>query len=63
MRLSTEQIKNLQGILKKQGLNYSSEQAQDAGMAILRFVLVKAHQNKLLIKYTEVQDETIITRK
>jgi hypothetical protein len=42
MRLSDERIKSLQELLKEYyGLKYSTEQAQDAGLAIMRFVLAK----------------------
>lgn len=42
MKLSDERIKQLQVLLKKQlGLDYTAEQAQEAGLAIMRFALVK----------------------
>jgi hypothetical protein len=38
MRFTAEEITQLQAILKRRfGLDYSAEQAQDAGRAILRF--------------------------
>lgn len=44
MRLSSERIESLQALLKElHGLDYSTEQAQEAGLAIMRFVLAK-HQ-------------------
>jgi len=43
MRLSSERIKALQALLHElHGLELSEEQAQDAGLAIMRFVLAKA---------------------
>ena len=44
-RISPEHIKELQKLLKKQtGKDYSDEEAQDAGIAIMRFVLAKKSQ-------------------
>ncbi len=49
MRLSDERIKSLQVLLKNVcGLEYNNEQAHEAGMAIIRFVLAKAHREKEL---------------
>jgi hypothetical protein len=49
MRLSTDRIKSLQALLKEQcGLEYTEEQAQAAGMAIIRFVMAKAQREKEL---------------
>lgn len=43
MRLSSERIKALQALLRElHGLELSDEQAQEAGLAIMRFVLAKA---------------------
>ena len=42
MKLSTELINSLKLLLKEHyGLEYSDEQAQEAGLAIIRFVAVK----------------------
>lgn len=42
MKLSPEQIKSLQKILKEQiGRDYSDEEAQQTGLAIMRFVIAK----------------------
>lgn len=47
MRLSNKQIKKLQKLLKDElGLDYTHEQAQDAGLAIIRFVVAKRHRSK-----------------
>jgi hypothetical protein len=47
MRLSPEHIKKLQKILKEQlGLDYTDEQTQEAGMAIMRFVLAKEQRKR-----------------
>ena len=49
MRLSNERIKVLQALLKElYGLNYTDEQAQEAGMAIMRFKVAKAQREKEL---------------
>lgn len=51
MRLSNERIKALQVLLKEQtGRDYTDEQAQEAGMAILRFVIAKAQRKRDLTK-------------
>lgn len=50
MRLSNEHIKSLQILLRKEcGLELTDEQAQEAGMAIMRFVLAKAQREQQLI--------------
>lgn len=50
MRLSNERIESLQALLrKKYGLELSTEQKQEAGMAIMRFVIAKARRKKELI--------------
>ncbi len=42
MRLSPKQIKELQALLKEQtGKDYTDEEAQEAGLAIMRFVAAK----------------------
>lgn len=42
IRLSPKRIKELQKLLKEQtGKDYSDEEAQKAGLAIMRFVLAK----------------------
>lgn len=49
MRLSDERIKSLQALLRrKYGLELTDEQAQEAGMAILRFVIAKARREQEL---------------
>ena len=41
-RISPERIKELQKLLKEQtGKDYSDEEAQEAGLAIIRFVIAK----------------------
>jgi len=51
MRLSNERIKALQVLLKEEfGLDYTDEQAQVAGMAIMRFVIAKAQRKQDLAK-------------
>jgi hypothetical protein len=52
LRLSGERITSLQKLLKElYGLDYTAEQAQEAGMAIMRFVAVKTHREQELIPY------------
>lgn len=49
MRLSNERIKALQTLLKEEfGLEYTDEQAQEAGIAIMRFVIAKIQREKEL---------------
>jgi hypothetical protein len=49
MRLSDERIKELKILLKElYGLDYASEQAQEAGLAIIRFVIVKTQRRREL---------------
>ncbi len=54
MKLSDERIKSLQVLLKTStGSDYTAEQAQDAGMAIIRFVIAKAQRKQQLLKLRE----------
>lgn len=54
MRLSSERVKSLQVLLKELcGLDYTDEQAQEAGVAIIRFVSVKAQRKRELSKNEE----------
>jgi hypothetical protein len=55
MRLNTERIQALQRLLKNElGLDYSDEEAQQAGLAIMRFVVAKyRHSNSLTNKKGE----------
>ncbi len=49
MRLSDERIKELKGLLKElYGLDYTEEQTQEAGLAIMRFVIVKTQRQREL---------------
>jgi hypothetical protein len=51
MHLSNYRIKALQALLKElHGLELTDEQAQEAGAAIIRFVVAKAQRQKELIK-------------
>jgi len=44
-RISPKRIKELQKLLKEQtGKDYSDEEAQEAGLAIIRFVIAKETQ-------------------
>jgi hypothetical protein len=55
MRLSNEQIKELQGLLHElTGIEYSPEEAQTAGLAIMRFVYVK-ELRKYQLKSKEIE--------
>lgn len=54
MKLSDERIKSLQALLKANtGRDYTAEQAQDAGMAIMRFVIAKVQRRQELSKLKE----------
>lgn len=58
MRLSSERIKSLQALLKKlYGLDYTDEQAQEAGVAIMRFVTAKAQRQQQLRNRKELASE------
>ena len=49
MRIKPERLQALKTLLKEQcGLDYTDEQAQEAGMAIIRFVLVKERRAEQL---------------
>jgi len=49
MRLSNERIKALQALLKElHGLELTDEQAQQAGLRIMRFVIAKAQRQQEL---------------
>lgn len=51
MRFSPERIKELQRLLKEHcGVEYSEEQAQQAGIAIVRFIVVKERRRQELAK-------------
>jgi len=54
MRLSNELIKSLQAHLKElYDLDYTDEQAQDAGVAIMRFVIAKVQREQELLNEKE----------
>lgn len=57
MRLSSNQVASLQTLLRELGLDYTDEQTQEAGMAILRFVIVKAQREKQLATGQEVEND------
>lgn len=51
VRISPERIKELQALLKEQtGKDYSDEEAQEAGLAIMRFVVAKEQRRQELDK-------------
>jgi len=51
VRISPERIKELQKLLKEQtGKEYSDEEAQEAGLAIIRFVIAKERRRQELSK-------------
>lgn len=51
MRLSDKQIKALQALLKEQtGHDYSAEEAQRAGLAIMRFIASKHYRSAVTLK-------------
>lgn len=54
MKLSRERIKSLQALLKAQtGRDYTDEETQDAGIAIVRFVATKAQRKYELMNFEE----------
>lgn len=60
MRLGDERIKELRALLEeKSGLVYNDEQAQEAGLAIMRFVAAKAQRGTELIDTKEFEDGQI----
>ncbi len=51
VRISPERIKELQRLLKEQtGKEYSDEEAQEAGLAIMRFVIAKEQRSQVAAK-------------
>ncbi len=51
MKLSDERINELQGLLKAEfGLCLTTEQAQEAGVAIMRFIVSKKRNKQLIFK-------------
>lgn len=51
VRISPERIKKLQKLLKEQtGKDYSDEEAQEAGLSIMRFIVVKEQHRQELAK-------------
>lgn len=58
MRLNERRIKSLQVIMReKLGLELTDEQAQDAGLAIMRFLIAKAQRKQELVNYEENVNE------
>lgn len=58
MRISDKQIRKLQALLKDEfGLMYTDEEAQQAGLAIMRFVLAKERQINQPINLQEKKDD------
>lgn len=65
MRLSDERIKELKVLLKElYGLDYTDEQAQEASLAIMRFVIAKTQrQRELTNKKMEMNYEGNCTKR
>ncbi|USN96914.1 MAG: hypothetical protein H6797_01830 [Candidatus Nomurabacteria bacterium] len=56
MRLSNERIQELRALLLElHGLDVTDEQAQEAGLSIMRFVLAKAHIQQQLSNDEEIK--------
>jgi len=57
MKLSEERIRTLQAILKEEyDLDYTPEQAQTAGLAIIRFAIAKTqHQLSIVTNDMEIE--------
>jgi hypothetical protein len=54
MRISSQQIASLKALLRElYGLELTDEQAQEAGMAIMRFVIAKSRRKQELTKLME----------
>lgn len=54
MRISPERIKELQKLLKEQtGRDYTDEEAQEAGLAIMRFVIAKEQRKQSKVAKNE----------
>jgi len=64
MRLSNERIKSLHALLRElHGMELTDEQAQEAGMAIMRFVIAKAQRvQELTNKKDNVYENNNTTR-
>ncbi|MGH7196479.1 MAG: hypothetical protein ACREGJ_01800 [Candidatus Saccharimonadales bacterium] len=56
MRLKPERLTTLKELLKDIGLDYSDEQAQQAGLAIMRFALAKETRKRQL-KLTKMEQK------
>lgn len=50
MRISDRRIEELRALLREFGLEYSKEEAQTAGIAIIRFMIVKKAREQELSK-------------
>ena len=60
MRLSNTRIKALQALLKElHGLELTDEQAQQAGLQIMRFVIAKAQRQQELTKNKGYNDDQV----
>lgn len=58
MRLSPQRIKALQDLLKEQlGVSYTDEEAQAAGLAIMRFIVAKHRRSNELTDNEGTKDE------
>ena len=58
MRLSSERIKALQALMRElHGLELTDKQAQEAGLAIMRFVLAKAQIQQELANKMEGKND------
>ena len=62
MRLSDQHVKQLQKLLKEQfGLDYTVEQAQEAGLAVMGFVVAKAQRKNSITNNMEDKNEVTTT--
>jgi hypothetical protein len=60
MRLKPERVIALKELLKELGLDYSDEETQQAGLAIMRFVLAKETRKRQL-KLTKMEQNNDIS--
>ena len=61
MRLKPERVIALRELLKELGLDYSDEETQQAGLAIMRFALAKETRKRQLkmIKKEQINDVSV----
>lgn len=62
MRLKPERLSTLKELLKELGLDYSDEETQQAGLAIMRFALAKeTRKRQLKLTIVEQKDDVCVS--